>query len=145
MVNKRFLKSPKQVKTKEITKPTVLGLWCETVIMVHELPEKWKLSSILSASTQIAQIGPIFFLIGKHFRPNAFTYTRAIYVVLSIGATSCFLLAFFWNTTAFIWGKEYSIGLYILNFSLAILDGTSSVTFLPYIGGNYNKEYMIPK
>lgn len=120
------------------------GLWCETVIMVHELPEGWKLPSILSASTQIAQIGPVFFLLGKHFAPKQFTYTRAIYVILFIGATSCFLLAFLWNAKAVIFGEERSVGLYILNFSLAILDGTSSVTFLPYIGGNFAKEYMIP-
>lgn len=120
------------------------GLWCETVIMVHELPEGWKLPSILSASTQIAQIGPIFFLLGKRFAPNTFTYERAIYTILFIGATSCFLLSFFWDAKATLFGHEVSLGLYILNFSLAILDGTSSVTFLPYIGGNFAKEYMIP-
>ncbi len=143
---KNIFKKNKKIHIKKVLKSFAdLGLWCETVIMVHELPERWKLSAILSASTQIAQIGPVFFLIGKYFAPYQFTYTRAIYSVLLIGATSCFLLAFFWNYTAFLWGKEYSVGLYILNFTLAILDGTSSVTFLPYIGGNFAKEYMIPK
>lgn len=120
------------------------GLWCETVIMVHKLPEGWKLSSILSASTQIAQIGPIIFLIGKRYFPNQFTYQRTIYVILMIGATSCLLLAFFWDYTSHVFGEERSTGLLVLNFFLALLDGTSSVTFLPYIGGNFAKEYMIP-
>lgn len=120
------------------------GLWCELPVMVHQLPENWRLPSILSATTQIAQVGPILFLIGKYYSPNVFTYVRAIYVILGIGSLSCLLLSFFWNATITIGENSYSIGLYILNFSLAILDGTSSVTFLPYIGGNFIKEYIIP-
>ncbi len=94
---------------------------------VHELPEGWKLASVLSASTQIAQIGPVFFLVGKKFAPQTFTYVRAIYTILFIGAASCFLLSFFWNATATVFGKERSLGLYILNFSLAILGLTPTL------------------
>ena len=81
---------------------------------------------------------------GKWRWPFVFTYVRAIYFILSIGALSCLLLSFFWNKTAFIFNEERSVGLIVLNFSLALLDGTSSVTFLPYIGGNFIKEYIIP-
>ncbi|CAF0857715.1 unnamed protein product [Brachionus calyciflorus] len=120
------------------------GLWCELPIMVAELPEGWKLPSILSASTQIAQVAPLIFLVGRYFAPKIFTYVNVIYVILTIGALSCFLLAFFWNKTAEVFGQNHSIGLIILNFCLALLDGTSSVTFLPYIGTNFIKEYIIP-
>ena len=88
---------------------------------MHQLPEKWALPSILSASTQVAQIAPLIFLIGKYCCPNQFTYTRAIYVILTIGALSCLMLSFFWDSTAFILGANRSVGLIILNFSLAIL------------------------
>ncbi|RNA09135.1 solute carrier family riboflavin member 3-A [Brachionus plicatilis] len=120
------------------------GLWCELPIMVAELPEGWRLPSILSASTQIAQIAPFTYLIGRRFAPKVFTYVNVIYVILSIGALSCFLLSFFWNKTAVIFSQKHSIGLIVLNFCLALLDGTSSVTFLPYIGTNFVKEYIIP-
>ena len=104
-----------------IMNPSSNSLSFLVVVKVHELPEGWKLPSILSASTQIAQIGPILFLVGKRFAPNTFTYERAIYTILFIGATSCFLLSFFWNAKATLFGIEVSLGLYILNFSLAIL------------------------
>ena len=128
-----------------------LGLWCELPIMVYQLPEskekyhrsrkpkliewwliycllEWKLPSILSASTQIAQLGPCIFLIGRHYAPKAFSFTNAIYVILGIGALSCFLLSFFWDATAFIFGDVHSVGLIVLNFSLAILGLDSSST-----------------
>lgn len=89
--------------------------------MVAELPEGWRLPSILSASTQIAQIGPVIYLLGRRVAPKAFSYVNVIYVILGIGALSCFLLSFFWNKTAFVFGEEHSVGLIVLNFSLALL------------------------
>ena len=108
------------------------------------MPESWRLPSILSATTQIGQIGPLLFLIFHALLPRHVTFIRTIYVVLVIGALSCLLLVFFWSKTAFIFGEERSIGIYILNFSLALLDGTSSVTFLPFIGSKFVKEYIVP-
>ena len=63
----------------------------------------------------------MLFLLGRYFKPNIFTYVRAIYVILCIGSFSCLLLSFFWNSTIKIGDNEYSVGLYILNFTLAIL------------------------
>jgi hypothetical protein len=63
----------------------------------------------------------MLFLLGRYVRPNIFTYVRAIYVILCIGSLSCLLLSFFWNSTIKIGDNEYSVGLYILNFTLAIL------------------------
>jgi hypothetical protein len=75
----------------------------------------------MTMSTQMAQIGPIIFVIGKRFAPKYFTYTKTIYLILSIGCTSCLLLSFFWKKTAFIFGAEHSVGLIVLNFALAVL------------------------
>lgn len=97
---------------------------------VHELPEKWRLPSILSASTQIAQLGPLSFVAGNYFFPNQFTFTRAIYVILTIGSLSCLLLSFFWKKTVFLLGENRSIGLIFLNFSLGILGNNNNK--IPY-------------
>ena len=77
--------------------------------------------AILRASTQIAQIGPCIFLVGHKFAPRYFTFRNVNYIILGIGALSCFLLAFFWDATGYIFGSEHSIGLIVLNFSLSIL------------------------
>jgi hypothetical protein len=70
---------------------------------------------------QIAQVTSLSFLLGRWLAPEKFTYARANYVILGIGSVSCLLLSFFWNKTAVIFNEERSIGLYVLNFCLAIL------------------------
>ncbi len=65
-------------------------MWCELPIMVHELPEYWRLPSILSAVMQLSQLGPVVFLCLKCLFPKRVTFTIANYIILSIGATSCF-------------------------------------------------------
>jgi hypothetical protein len=97
------------------------GLWAEMTILVHELPEGWRLPSIVNFTIQIAQVTSLSFLLGRWLAPKAFTYARANYIILAIGSVSCLLLSFFWNKTAFIFGEERSIGLYVLNFCLAVL------------------------
>lgn len=120
------------------------GLWCQMPLMVHDLPEGWSLPSIVSLCMQISQVGPWSFLALKFLFPKKVSYVLVIYIILSIGAISCFLLAFFWKTTVLIAGQQRSIGLYILSLTLGLLDGTSSVTFMPFIGTYYKKEYIIP-
>lgn len=113
--------------------------------------------------SQFAQIGPIIFLIGNRVWPKHFTYVRTIYVIFGIGAISCLLLSLFWNKTVKINNESKSVYLYIFNFSLSLLgklvninhylnffikkmikiDGISTLTFLPYIGEFFSKEYII--
>ena len=61
--------------------------------------------------------------------------------VLSVGVIASFLLAFTWKETSFIDGKEYSTALIVLSFFLALVDCTSSVTFLPFMAF-FPKECM---
>ncbi len=132
--------------------------------MVHELPEGWRLPSILGAIIQLSQIGSLLFLLFKYFFPKHVSIVAIIYALFFIGSLSCFLLIFLWNKTVQIGSEERSLGLYMLTFTLGLLgkkkkektsvsfinnfitiiDGTSTVTFLPYIGNYFKKEYIIP-
>ena len=94
--------------------------------MIPELPEGWKIPSILNVIIQLGQVGALTFVILRRFFPKQVTYTRAIFVVLFIGLTSCILLAFFWNKTAYVGSEKRSIALYILIFAFSLL-GKSSV------------------
>lgn len=69
----------------------------------------------------MSQIGPIIFLILKWLFPKRVSFAFVIYIVLGIGALSCFLLSFFWKKTAIIGGEERSVGLYTLTFTLGLL------------------------
>ena len=89
--------------------------------MIPELPEGWKIPSILNVIIQLGQVGALTFVILRRFFPKQVTYTRAIFVVLFIGLTSCILLAFFWNKTAYVGSEKRSIALYILIFAFSLL------------------------
>ncbi|RNA09134.1 riboflavin transporter 2-like [Brachionus plicatilis] len=122
----------------------ISGIWCELPFMIHDLPEGWRLPSILSAISQFAQIGPFVYLLIRYFFPTKIDNVKVIYLILITGAVSCLLLAFFWNKTVLIHEEKRSIYLYIFHFTLSLLDGMSTLTFLPYIGEYFAKEYIIP-
>ncbi|CAF0871517.1 unnamed protein product [Brachionus calyciflorus] len=122
----------------------ISGIWCELPLIVEELPERWRLPSILTLISQIGQIAPLIFIIGRRFFPNKFTNANAILIVLTVGALSCFFMAIFWKKTAFIFNEERSIYLYLSSLSLSLLDSLSTITFLPYVGEFFAKEYIIP-
>ncbi|XP_009981409.1 PREDICTED: solute carrier family 52, riboflavin transporter, member 3, partial [Tauraco erythrolophus] len=50
-----------------------------------------------------------------------------------VGVVACLLLAFLWNYTSPIAGTPHSTAFLILTFFLALVDCTSSVTFLPFM------------
>lgn len=112
--------------------------------MVEELPERWRLPSILTLISQIGQIGPLIFIIGRRIFPNKFTNANAITIVLFVGALSCFCLAVFWRKTLFVFNEYRSVYLYLFSLSLSLLDSLSTITFLPYVGEFFSKEYIIP-
>ena len=64
-----------------------------------------------------------------------------VFVILAIGAASCFLLAFFWKKSSYIAGAERSTALLVLQFMLALVDCTSSVVFLPFMA-IFKPQYM---
>jgi riboflavin transporter 2 len=117
------------------------GLWVELPVMVPHLPEGWKLPSYLSVIIQMANIGPILVTIGYVCFKKYMKERVAIYSVLGIGATSCLLLSFFWQTTSYVAGEVHSTALLVLQFFLALTDCTTSVLFLPFMA-SFKPEYM---
>ena len=62
-------------------------------------------------------------------------------MIISVGAVSCLLLAFFWDATAVINGELHSVGLLSLQFFLSLVDCTSSVAYLPFMGA-FRQQYL---
>ena len=121
------------------------GIWVELPILVPESPQYWKLPSYLTVIIQIANIGPLLYVLSnryiKYKGRKVVTEVPIICFVLSVGVIASFLLAFTWKETSFIDGKEYSTALIVLSFFLALVDCTSSVTFLPFMAF-FPKQYM---
>lgn len=109
------------------------GLWVELPLLVTVLPEQWDLPSYITITIQMANVGPLFVTLMHRFRPGLLKEVAVIYVIVSVGVVSCLLLAFLWNYTSPIAGKPHSTAFLLLTFFLAVVDCTSSVTFLPFM------------
>ncbi|NWZ72858.1 S52A3 protein, partial [Acrocephalus arundinaceus] len=109
------------------------GLWVEVPLLVTVLPEQWYLPSYITIIIQMANVGPLFVTLMNRFRPGLLKEVAVIYAIISVGVMACLLLAFLWSHTSLIAGTSHSIPFLILTFFLALVDCTSSVTFLPFM------------
>ncbi|XP_059473252.1 solute carrier family 52, riboflavin transporter, member 3-A [Neocloeon triangulifer] len=110
------------------------GLWVELPLLVQALPEGWSLPSYLSVIIQIANIGPLAYGVLSRTVPRLVTPSRAVWATLCVGVAASVLMPIFWDETAFLFGAERSVALLALTLALSLVDCTSSVLFLPYIG-----------
>ncbi|XP_006811809.1 solute carrier family 52, riboflavin transporter, member 3-B-like [Saccoglossus kowalevskii] len=118
------------------------GLWVQFPLMVHFLPEGWNLASYVVIISQVANIGPlIFVLLSKFTKYHLEVPTN--YLIIGIGAISCLMLAFFWDRTSYVNGVEHSTALFTLSFLLTLVDCTSSVSFLAFMYV-FPMRYMTP-
>lgn len=109
------------------------GLWVELPLLVAELPEGWYLPSYLTVIIQLANVGPLLVTLLHHFRPGCLSEVPVIFAVLGVGTVACILLAFLWNVTSWVLSGQHSVTFMVLTFFLALVDCTSSVTFLPFM------------
>ncbi|XP_005096658.1 solute carrier family 52, riboflavin transporter, member 3 [Aplysia californica] len=117
------------------------GLWVELPILVQNLPEGWDLPSYMAVIIQIANVAPFVYTVATTLWPHRVLELPVIYLIISVGAVSCLLLAFLWDFTSVIAGTEHSTALFVLQFFLALVDCTSSVAFLPFMS-LLRPEYM---
>lgn len=109
------------------------GIWVELPLLVTELPEGWYLPSYLTVVIQLANIGPLLVTLLHHFQPSCLSEVPIIFTVLGVGTLACTLFAFLWNVTSWVLDGHHSIAFMVLTFFLALVDCTSSVTFLPFM------------
>ncbi|KAM6147809.1 solute carrier family 52, riboflavin transporter, member 3 [Erethizon dorsatum] len=109
------------------------GLWVELPLLVMELPEGWHLPSYLTVVIQLANIGPLLVTLLHRFRPGCLSEVPIIFTILTVGTVACVLFAFIWNVTSRVQTGHHSIAFVVLTFFLALVDCTSSVTFLPFM------------
>lgn len=111
----------------------VNGLWVELPLLVPKLPEGWNLPSYLTVIIQLANLGPLLVTLVHRLCPGKLREAPVIGAVLSVGVLACALLAAFWQRTTIILGSPHSTAFLVLTFFLALVDCTSSVTFLPFM------------
>lgn len=109
------------------------GLFVELPLLVQVLPEGWNLPSYLVIIIQIANVGPLTYVLLKKFKPGLVKEWIGSCVIISIGIIACFILIFTWDKTSYIAGGMHSTALLSLSLFLATVDCTSSVVYLPYM------------
>lgn len=119
----------------------ITGLWLEIPVLINHLPERWSLASDMNLVIQLANIGVLLYYLLKKLK--LINETKASHLLLAIGLLSCFLLIFSWDKTIHLWGTERSIILFVATFGVALLDCTSSVTFLPFMA-RFDSKYLTP-
>ena len=132
----RFVSSPIYVSTYLLfmvygigSWVTINGLFSELPLIVDTLPEGWSAASDLTLVIQLANVGPLFYLLfQKHI-----SLRWANVAVLLLGAASMLSLAFTWDLTSNVQGSAHSVALFTLSFSAAICDSTTSLIFWPFV------------
>nr|XP_027194024.1 solute carrier family 52, riboflavin transporter, member 3-like isoform X2 [Dermatophagoides pteronyssinus] len=117
------------------------GLWLEMPLLLQQLPEQWRLASYLNIMIQLANIGPLLYWLLKRYR--FVNDISATHIQMLIGLISCIMLIGYWRKTFWIFGHEHSVILLIFTFGLALVDCTSSVTFLPFMA-RFDSNFMTP-
>lgn len=113
---------------------SINGLWVELPLLVDRLPESWSLASYLSMIVQFANLGPVTIGILRCVYREKIPMAWLIVFLLLMGSASSLLMVTFWHRTSTIGGQEHSTALFVLVFFLSMVDCTSSVLFLPFMG-----------
>ncbi|CAF1285964.1 unnamed protein product [Rotaria sordida] len=117
------------------------GVFVELPIMISFIPEGWRIPSIVGLCLCAANIMPAIVTFLRLYQGKRFSEIPYIYMVIIIGIVSCFILAFFWNKTTYLFGSERSLWLIGCVFTLCMLDSTSSLVFFDYIK-RYRVRYL---
>ncbi|OCT75153.1 hypothetical protein XELAEV_18034143mg [Xenopus laevis] len=120
---------------------TINGVWVELPLIVPHAPEGWELPSYVTLLTQFANIGPLAVTLTHKLWHGRLNEAPVIYLLLVVGAVACLLLTFLWHETTWVGGSRRSTALLALIFCLALVDCTSSVTFLPYMS-RFRPDYL---
>lgn len=119
----------------------ITGLWLEMPLLIERLPEGWRLASHLNIMIQIANIGPLVYWLAR--KKRFLNEITATHIQMAIGIASCLVLILAWDWTVELGGKRHSLVLFVATFGLALVDCTSSVTFLPFMA-RFDSGYMTP-
>jgi len=113
---------------------SINGLWVELPLLVQTLPEGWALPSYLAIIIQAANIGPITYGLTRTWCKTPPSQHCVITLLLTLGCVASLTLTLAWDWKGNLGGESHSVGLFLCVFCLSLVDCTSSVLFLPYMG-----------
>lgn len=124
----------------------VSSTYLQLPIIVRTAPEGWSLASYIAVIVQSGNIALISYVLYQKYAPNKANDAYLIYIFYMIGCGAAVGMAFLYQDTYEIAGKEHSVYLIWFAFLFSMVGCISSVLFMPYIGrfrDIYMTTYMI--
>jgi riboflavin transporter 2 len=85
-------------------------------------------------ASNIANVGPLIIALIRHLIGQSSAYeVPSITVIFLVGISVPLILSFTWWRQTHLFGRSRSVHLLILSFFLALVNCTSSVTYLPFV------------
>ncbi|CAF0857880.1 unnamed protein product [Adineta ricciae] len=109
------------------------GVFTELPLIIPLAPEGWALPSMMLVCNCIANLLPVIVVFLRWYQGKKFSEIPYIYLIITIGIVSCFLLSLLWHKTVYLFGRERSVWLIGLVFTISLLDNTSSLVFFDYM------------
>lgn len=110
------------------------GIWIELPLIIPRLSEGWALSPQLGMASNIANVGPLIIALIRCIIGKSSSYeVPSICVIFAVGISVPLILSFTWFKQVYIFGRDRSVYMLILGFCLALVNCTSSVTYLPFV------------
>ena len=110
------------------------GIWVQLPLLIPKLSEGWALSPQLGMASNIANVGPLVIAVIRQIIGQSSAYeVPSICVIFAVGITVPLILSFTWFKQVYFLGRQRSLYLLILGFFLALVNCTSSVTYLPFV------------
>ena len=110
------------------------GIWIELPLLIPRLSEGWDLSPQLGMASNLANVGPLIIAFIRHLIGQSSAYeVPSICVIFAVGIIGPLILSFTWFKQVSFYGKNRSIPLLVCGFFLALVNCTSSVTYLPFV------------
>lgn len=120
----------------------VTSAYLQLPLIVATAPEGWSLPSYLSITVQSANIVSITYVLYQKYSPKKFNDGHLIYITLCIGCIAAISMAFLYQHTIEIGGRQRSIAMLTFTFMFAVVGCLSSVLFMPYMG-RFREIYLV--
>lgn len=120
----------------------VTSAFLQLPLLVATAPEGWSLPSYMAITVQSANIGSFTYVLYQKYSSKKCNDSYLIYFTLFIGCIAAICMAFFYQHTTVIAGKDRSISLLAFTFMFALVGCLSSVLFMPYMG-RFREIYLV--
>lgn len=120
----------------------ITSVFLELPLIVDKAPEGWKLPSYIAILVQAGNIANLIYILYEKYSPVKVRESHWIYAMMVSGCVAALGLAFLYQQTGEINGKQHSIWLLIFSGVFAAVGCLSSVLSMPYMG-RFKEMYLV--